>query len=248
MAREDEIEASEKTKESASDTIAEETDTFSVSDEKNSTEKKETEANAEIGDNKEKEEKPKKGSIIRELIIYAVVIVLCVTAVPRYVMQRTKVDGVSMRNTLQDYDNLLVEKVSYYFKDPARFDIITLYPYGRGKGKDYYIKRIIGLPGENVRIDGNVIYIDGKPLEEHYGRQKIEDGGSASEGDGVTLGDDEYFVMGDNRNESIDSRFEVGPVKRENIDGHAFFRICSHKIKKNGDEGKVDFSTIGLIK
>ena len=80
---------------------------------------------------KASEEKNSKGSFIRELIIYAVIIVLCVTVVPRYVIQRTQVDGGSMKNTLHNKESLLVEKVTYHFKDPDRFDIVTFYPQGR---------------------------------------------------------------------------------------------------------------------
>lgn len=128
-----------------------------------------------------------------------------------------------MMKTLEDEESLLVEKVSYYFNNPSRFDIITFYPKGRDH-KEYYIKRVIGLPGETVQITGNTIYIDGKVLEEHYGREAMEDGGIAEEP--IKLGKDEFFVLGDNRNDSIDSRNEeVGIVKKKNIDGHAILRI-----------------------
>ncbi len=165
-----------------------------------------------------------KGSLLRELAIYALIIVLCITVVPRYVIQRTQVDGRSMMNTLHDEESLLVEKVSYHFKDPDRFDIVTFYPRGRDH-EEYYIKRIIGLPGETIQITGNTIYINGEVLKENYGREPMESGGIAEEA--ITLGDDEFFVLGDNRNESIDSRdgTEVGVVKKENIDGHAVIRV-----------------------
>lgn len=197
------------------------------------------------------EESPKEKksafSFVKELLVYLIVLMLCVTVVPKYVLQRTQVDGESMEDTLQDYDNLLVEKVTYYFKDPSRFDIVTLYPNGRDENV-YYIKRIIGLPGENVRIEGNKIYINGKLLKENYGKDGyIEEAGRA-EGEGITLGKDEFFVMGDNRNNSVDSRFEVGPVKKKNIDGHAIFRLCSFKKKKDGSKGKISFSKIGILK
>ncbi len=173
---------------------------------------------------KASEEKNSKGSFIRELIIYAVIIVLCVTVVPRYVIQRTQVDGGSMKNTLHNKESLLVEKVTYHFKDPDRFDIVTFYPQGRDH-EEYYIKRIIGLPGETIQITGNTIYINGEVLKENYGREPMDSGGIAEEP--VKLGDDEFFVLGDNRNESVDSRDGegVGVVKKENIDGHAFLRV-----------------------
>lgn len=172
----------------------------------------------------EKQRKQGKGSFIWELIIYAVIIVLCVTVVPRYVVQRTQVDGDSMKNTLHDEESLLVEKVTYRFKDPERFDIITFYPRGRDH-KDYYVKRIIGLPGETIQITGNTIYINGEVLKEEYGKEPMETAGIAEKP--IKLGADEFFVLGDNRNESIDSRNgeDVGVVKRKNIDGHAILRI-----------------------
>lgn len=171
-----------------------------------------------------KEEKRSRSSVIRELLIYAIIIVLCVMIVPRYVIQRTQVDGQSMENNLKNKENLLVEKVTYHFKDPDRFDIITFYPKGR-ENKEYYIKRVIGLPGETVLITGNTIYINGKVLKEHYGKEPMVSGGIAEEP--VKLGKDEFFVLGDNRNNSIDSRDgnEVGIVKKKNIDGHAVLRI-----------------------
>ena len=170
------------------------------------------------------EKKSGKGSFIRELIVYAVIIVLCVTVVPRYVIQRTQVDGDSMKNTLHNMESLLVEKVTYKFKDPDRFDIITFYPKGRDH-EEYYIKRVIGLPGETVQIKGDTIYIDGEVLKEEYGREPMEYAGIAE--DPIKLGADEFFVLGDNRNESVDSRDgeDVGLVKRKNIDGHAILRI-----------------------
>lgn len=177
-------------------------------------------------DEEEEENSPEKGkgSFLKELLVYAVIIVLCITVVPRYVIQRTEVQGDSMKDNLHDEENLLVEKVSYYFKDPERFDIITFYPQGREE-EEYYIKRVIGLPGERIQISGNTIYINGKVLEEHYGREPMVDAGIAEEE--IKLGDDEFFVLGDNRNHSMDSRDgeAVGVVKKKNIDGHAILRI-----------------------
>lgn len=160
---------------------------------------------------------------IIELCIYAAIIVVCVAFVPKYVLQRTIVDGKSMMNTLKHGENLLVEKVSYHFTDPDRFDVIVFYPHGR-ESTDYYIKRVIGLPGETVQIIGEDIYIDGEKLEENFGKDPIIEPGMADEP--IKLGDDEFFVLGDNRTVSEDSRYEeVGPVKRENIEGKAILRI-----------------------
>jgi len=160
---------------------------------------------------------------IIELCVYIAIIVICVAFVPKYVLQRTIVDGKSMMDTLKDGENLLVEKVSYHFSDPDRFDVIVFYPHGRDSA-DYYIKRIIGLPGETVQIKGEDIYIDGEKLEENFGKDPIAEPGMAEKP--IKLGEDEFFVLGDNRTVSEDSRYEeVGPVKRENIEGRAVLRI-----------------------
>ncbi len=151
-------------------------------------------------------------------------IVLCLTyLVIAFVGQRTEVNGASMEPTLSDKDNLIVDKLSYLFHDPERFDIIV-FPF-QYEQDTYYIKRIIGMPGESVRIDwdGN-IYIDGELLKESYGREVMLDPGRAEEE--ILLGEDEYFVLGDNRNNSTDGRAErVGNIHRDNIIGRAWVRI-----------------------
>ena len=177
-------------------------------------------------DNSNHEKKPKSTakSIIYDLIFYAVLIVVCVYVLPNFVIQRTIVDGASMENTLHNGEQLYVEKVSYHFDALDRFDIIVFYPYGR-ENEEYYVKRIIGLPGETVQIIGSKIYINGEVLEENYGKEPINDPGRAEEP--ITLGDDEYFVLGDNRNISKDSRTEeVGNVAKENIGGKVVLRIA----------------------
>lgn len=155
--------------------------------------------------------------------IYILVVLVLTLLVVRYVGQRTVVMGHSMEPTLSDQDNLLVDKLSYRLHDPKRFDVVV-FPY-QYADKTYFIKRIIGLPGETVRIDdtGN-IYINDELLIEAYGKEVIEDPGLAR--DGITLGADEYFVLGDNRNDSSDSRFvSVGNIKGSQIIGKAFLRI-----------------------
>ena len=155
-------------------------------------------------------------------VFYIAFVLVLTWVIITFVGQRTRVDGRSMMNTLHDRDNLIVEKLSYRFSDPKRFDIIVFPPTGK---KEYYIKRIIGLPGETVQIDENGnIYINGELLEENYGAETIQNPGRAAKP--ITLGDDEYFVMGDNRNNSKDSRSEeVGNVKRSQIIGRAWLRI-----------------------
>lgn len=171
-------------------------------------------------------EEEKKGFTAKdffEILLYIGLVVLISVLIVTFIGQRTIVDGSSMNPTLQNGDNLIVDKLSYRFGKPQRFDIIV-FPY-KYKENTNYIKRIIGLPGETVQIDfdGN-IYIDGQVLEEDYGLETILNPGNAVEP--ITLGDDEYFVMGDNRNNSEDSRFsDVGPIKRSDIIGKAWVRI-----------------------
>lgn len=168
----------------------------------------------------------KETNVVREtisFIIYIGIVFLLTYLVIHYVGQRTQVSGSSMEATLSDGDNLIVDKISYRFHDPERYDIIV-FPYKYEKNT-FYIKRIIGLPGETVQIDeqGN-IYVDGEVLDESYGREVILDPGEAEEP--VTLEDDEYFVLGDNRNASSDSRDpSVGKILGEDIIGRAWVRI-----------------------
>ncbi|MCM1027083.1 MAG: signal peptidase I [Roseburia sp.] len=166
--------------------------------------------------------------VLKEIIstLLYLLAVLCLTAVViHFVGQRTEVEGSSMETTLSDGDNLIVDKLSYRFREPERFDIIV-FPF-KHKENTYYIKRIIGLPGETVQIDeqGN-IYINGEKLEESYGREIIKPENVGIAAEPIELGDDEYFVMGDNRNNSTDSRVEiVGNIHRDEIIGRAWVRI-----------------------
>ena len=165
---------------------------------------------------------------MRELLntaIYLLCVLGAVWLVITFVGQRTEVEGASMENTLHNGDNLIVDKLSYRFHDPERFDIIV-FPF-QFQDNTYYIKRIIGLPGETVQImDDGSIYINGEKLEENYGMEVIKPETIGRAAEPIELGDDEYFVMGDNRNYSSDSRTDmVGNIKRENIIGKAWLRI-----------------------
>lgn len=159
-----------------------------------------------------------------ETIVYLVLALAVALFIVKFVGQRTQVDGRSMEPTLYDKQNLILDKISYRFNDPERFDIIV-FPF-TAEGKDeHFIKRIIGLPGETVQIIDGYVYIDGELLESDiYGKEVMSYAGRAEEP--ITLGEDEYFVLGDNRNNSRDSRFEeVGNIKLDDITGRAFIRI-----------------------
>lgn len=167
----------------------------------------------------------KKRSIIREIIGWIITIVIISTAsylVVHFVGERTVVEGESMYPALSNNDNLIVDKISYRFSDPKRFDIVV-FPF-RYQDDTYYIKRVIGLPGETVQIYDGEIYINERLLKESYGYEQIINPGLAS--DAITLGEQEYFVLGDNRNNSADSREpSVGTISRTEILGKAWLRI-----------------------
>ena len=173
---------------------------------------------------KEKVEE-KEFSWVREIIstaVYLLAVVAVTFLFVQFVGQRTHVNGDSMNVTLEDGDNLIVDKLSYRFSEPERYDIIV-FPY-QYQEKTYYIKRIIGMPGETVQIIDGMVYIDGEMLDESYGKEVMQYSGVAS--DPIELGNDEYFVLGDNRNNSSDSRDpSVGNIKEDQIIGKAFIRI-----------------------
>lgn len=185
---------------------------------------------AEITEEEEQKALAKKKmaqkAIAKEILsnsIYILVVLALTLLIVKYVGQRTVVSGQSMQPTLYNNDNLIVDKISYRFDDPERFDIIV-FPFAYEE-KTYYIKRIIGMPGETVRIDeaGN-IYIDGQILEENFGAEIINDPGMAYTD--IVIGENQYFVLGDNRNHSSDSRTPaVGLINRNDIIGKAFIRI-----------------------
>ena len=171
-------------------------------------------------------EKERSKSMLRTIlgyILYILVIIGLTWMIVTFVGQRTRVSGQSMETTLQDGDNLIVDKISYRFHDPSRYDIIV-FPY-KYEENTFYIKRIIGLPGETVQVKDGYTYINGKKLtSDIYGREVMDEPGIAEEP--IKLGSDEYFVLGDNRNHSQDSRDPyVGVLKRSDLLGRAFIRI-----------------------
>lgn len=154
---------------------------------------------------REVEEAQKEVSIWKEIlgwILYIAIILGVTYLIITYVGQRTRVSGDSMESTLHTGDNLIVDKISYRFRDPERYEIIV-FPY-RYQENTFYIKRIMGLPGETVQIKDGYLYINGERSDEDYGLERMNSGGIAK--DEIVLGEDEYFVLGDNRNASSDSR------------------------------------------
>jgi len=163
--------------------------------------------------------------VIKELVGWIVSILLIVAVsylIVTFVGQRTQVSGSSMETTLSDGDHLIVDKISYRFREPQRYEIVV-FPY-RYEKNTYYIKRIIGLPGETVQIKNGSIYINGELLKAQDGLGEATIAGAAEYP--VELGEDEYFLLGDNRESSEDSRFSgIGNKKRENLIGRVWLRF-----------------------
>lgn len=166
---------------------------------------------------------------------YGLAVILCAYLMVQGVVQRVDIYGVSMEPAYRNGDVILADKLTHQFFGIKRFDVVVFrYKYRKNR---YYIKRVIGLPGETVQIVDGVVYIDGHPLEDDYGRDPIEKPRRASEP--IILGKDEYFVLGDNRNDSSDSRdYDIGNVSTDQIVGKAGIRIWSARIKRmeNTDE------------
>ena len=158
-----------------------------------------------------------KAKEIINWVVYFVCLLAVVFVINTFVVQRTMVSGDSMYPYLHNKDQLMMDKLSYRFHDPERFDIVV-FPVVRDGKEEYYIKRVIGLPGETIQIIDGMIYINGSVYLETQGFPQMENAGMAAQE--ITLGEDEYFVLGDNRNQSEDSRFaDMGNVKLEDIEG-----------------------------
>lgn len=166
------------------------------------------------------ERHPLLRTILSVLVCITVALILSLL-ITKYVAHHTSVEGSSMEPTLFNGDQLIVEKFSYYFHDPERYDVIV-FPFSENVS---YIKRIIGLPGDIIQIKNGVVYLNGEIMDEHYGKEEwIREPGLAEEE--IVLNEDEYFVLGDNRNASVDSRKEeVGVIKRSQIQGKAWVRF-----------------------
>lgn len=147
-------------------------------------------------------------------ILMALILVFCIG-------MRTSVIGVSMEKTLYSGQQVLVNRLSYLFFGPDEGDIIVFTPNGN-RNTHFYIKRVVAVPGDSVCIKDGKLYVNNTIVD--YGYDKIMDAGIAE--DAFTLEDDEYFVMGDNCNNSEDSRSgNIGPVSREMIEGRAWFAL-----------------------
>lgn len=160
---------------------------------------------------------------IRIGISFLIALIVCFF-VSSYVIQKTDVEGKSMEPALKKGDLLLIDKLFLNLKEPKRYDIVV-FP-AKNKKSVYYIKRIIGLPGEKIQIIGDSIYINNRILDESYGKEAMEEQTEGIALRPIVLKENEYFVLGDNRNHSIDSRNkEIGVIKKEALIGQAFFNL-----------------------
>lgn len=169
-------------------------------------------------------QKQKRDGVINDLVKFSLIALLVVIPIRFYVAQPFVVRGASMEPTFSGGEYLIVDQLTYRFDDPERGDVIILrYPKDESV---FFIKRVIGLPGETVEIVGKKIIIqrgENVPaiaLDEAY----IGDAYIQDEYGMYTLGEDEYFVLGDNRRESSDSR-SWGVLERDNVVGRAYLRL-----------------------
>ncbi|MBQ8591515.1 MAG: signal peptidase I [Lachnospiraceae bacterium] len=139
----------------------------------------------------------------------------------------TSVIGVSMENSLYNGQKVMINRLSYMLFSPQKGDVIVFQPNGN-KNSHYYIKRVIAVPGETVQIMDGKVYVDGELEADSDSYDKIADAGVAE--NEIQLGDDEFFVLGDNRNNSEDSRStNIGNVQRDTIIGRAWFHMASQE-------------------
>ncbi len=154
------------------------------------------------------------------IVKFAADIVMIICAAYLLVMaffNNTKIVGHSMNDTLKDGDVVLINSIAYDFSKPKRYDVIVFEPKVANVSQ-YYVKRVIGLPGETVQIKDGKVYIDGEILKDDVIDIEIYNAGVAAEP--IRLGQNQYFVLGDNRNNSDDSRFSnVGLVSSDSIIG-----------------------------
>lgn len=166
----------------------------------------------------------KKKSVIRNILLWTfeiLVVILFAYVVVYFFGQRRTNIGQSMDVTLSGGDTVLLNVLAYQLDTPERGDVIAFKPNGSNTAHSS-IKRVIGLPGETIQIKDGMIYIDGTVYLEQKNYPVITNPGMAA--DEIKLGDKEYFVLGDNRNNSEDSRFaDVGMVKSEYIEGRVWF-------------------------
>ena len=150
-------------------------------------------------------------NVLKEYLPY-VVIIIVVLIIKSNVVAPIKVNGRSMNNTLKDGDIMILDIIGYRTSKLKRFDIVVI-----DNGKDYLIKRVIGLPNEEIEYRDNKLYINGKEINDKYSKGKTEDFR-------VKVDNNSYFVLGDNREDSLDSRY-YGAFNKKKILGKTSFTV-----------------------
>lgn len=174
---------------------------------------------------KKKRLNPRLLKDIMELLVGGAVAVFLAFVLVFSVGMRTSVIGDSMEPALHNGQEILMNRILYRISTPKRGDVIVFLPNGN-QNTHFYVKRVVGLPGETVQIRDGSVYIDGVFLEESELFDKIADPGIAQ--NELLLEGDEFFVLGDNRNSSEDSRSgNIGAVKKDNIVGKAWFHMAA---------------------
>ena len=174
---------------------------------------------------------PKYKKYIKYVIIWIIEIVLVILSaylIIEYAVEKTTMMGTSMNNALNDGDKIIINKVAYLNKEPERYDVIV-FNQSKSGYRYYNIKRVIGLPGETIEIINGYVYINGEKLEEDIKVEPMHIAGLAKEE--LLLGENEFFVLGDNRNSSEDSRFaNIGIIVKSDIIGKAWLRLSPFSI------------------
>ena len=165
--------------------------------------------------------------VIREVFIWTVEILITLMVAFTFVYfigMRTSVVGQSMAGTLSGGDEILVNRFIYKVTNPKPNDIVVFLPNGNEKSH-YYVKRVVAVPGDTVLILDGALYVNGALFDDEIEVDSMDDAGIAAEE--ITLGADEFFVLGDNRNNSEDSRYaNIGNIRKEYIIGKAWFRVA----------------------
>lgn len=175
--------------------------------------------------------KPKWKKFLKSAILWMIEILFVILAaylIIEYALEKTTMTGNSMSGALEDGDKIIINKLAYWKKNPERYDVIV-FKQSNSEHKYYNIKRVIGIPGDTIEIADGYIYINGEKLEEEIETEPMQLSGLAQKP--ILLQENEYFVLGDNRNQSEDSRFaNIGIVVKNDIIGKAWLRLSPFSV------------------